>query len=1345
MKNIAIGILSTALLLLVMLLGATIYGRSARYTELENALNSSMEAAMEDRNGPRNTAPSDNQEFAALFMERFIEQIDSSSDVKVEILSIDVDNGLLSVKATENFKHLNGKEGQISVVKTITAEEYRTDEGRCSITFCWNDIDTYGNVTGLSKTFNVSTGDALAPMDMNEVGTWQLMKINGLSENDELESVTVGVLGDDGSVTSEVVELKKDDRFTQDMIDKYYVISAAELYNIEFQWVSEATISAPVITVTGNTASGQEVSVTASSDSPIAGYYIGKTDPATATVTYGPDNSATVDSEGVWYFSVKNEAGKVTTASKEFFKVTLDAGNYELYPNVPSIVGLKNDNITLPVVQKEGYTFLGWSKDGQTDPVVIHKMSETCTLVPVFTVNGYSINFNGQGATGDGTESVTAPYDSELEPVGVPTRSYTVTMYRNDGTDLSDTLACTYTFEGYFTEPDGKGTQYYDRNGKGLVRWTSLEDIELYAYWTPGTISLPEETRAGYEFKGWYKGADAGAEKISPAENITVDADMTLYAQWKAEKYAITYDLDGGTATNPAEYSVDTKTFTLKEPTKEHYIFEGWTGTNGSTPEKTVTIKTGSSGDRQYTAVWKPETYTVYLNGCKGSVTPGTISVSYGEPYGTLPEPVRAGYDFLGWYTEESGGTKVDEDSELAEDKSHTLYAHWDAVTYTITYDLDGGTATNPDTYRQDTPDFTLAEPTKPGYTFKGWTGSNGDEPEKTVLILSGSSGDLSYTAVWEAAEYTISFNVSGSGSDTELPSMNVTYGDTYGPLPTPEKKGYTFDGWFTEETGGDKIEETDTVDITGNTGFYAHWTPNTYKVTLDANGGTASADEMDATYDSPYGTIPTPTRPGATFLGWYTGLIGGDRVTDTDIVDITEDMTLYAHWDELSFTVSFDANGGTAVSDTRSLKVGEYYGTLPLPERTGYTFVNWYTEATGGDAVTSSSKVETPSDHTLYAHWVDDIEPDFDVDVTTESEPTQTATISATDEGSGVKGFYAGTAEPAADLFTNQTAWTVDAPGVWYFAASDNDGNIAKTEKTFHRITLDPGDGTCSYPSILSNEGNCLQLPVAVKLGYTFNGWKDPLTMITAMAGSFETDKTMTAQYTPNQYTVTFNANGGSVSTASKTVIYDAAYGDLPEPTRSGYTFLGWYTAATGGTQVLPETKVTRAANITLYAQWKAILVDSTLPAGASWVTYTDAITGVSGNQQHLTSASFNGTTITVTAGGAYGQSTWRSLAGYIDKVSFTGKGQTISVTVTCRTECAGQYSNKRFYIGYCGTSASYREISGSGTYDITLPSDGKTYYILFGAFVQSYNTGIYATADTVTGTITVNSITGK
>ena len=83
--------------------------------------------------------------------------------------------------------------------------------------------------------------------------------------------------------------------------------------------------------------------------------------------------------------------------------------------------------------------------------------------------------------------------------------------------------------------------------------------------------------------------------------------------------------------------------------------------------------------------------------------------------------------------------------------------------------------------------------------------------------------------------------------------------------------------------------------------------------------------------------------------------------------------------------------------------------------------------------------------------------------------------------------------------------------------------------------------------------------------------------------------------------------------------------------------------------------------------------------------------------------------------------------------------------MTVTCRTECAGQYSNKRFYIGYCGTSASYREISGSGTYDITLPSDGKTYYILFGAFVQSYNTGIYATADTVTGTITVNSITGK
>ena len=164
-------------------------------------------------------------------------------------------------------------------------------------------------------------------------------------------------------------------------------------------------------------------------------------------------------------------------------------------------------------------------------------------------------------------------------------------------------------------------------------------------------------------------------------------------------------------------------------------------------------------------------------------------------------------------------------------------------------------------------------------------------------------------TATWSAATFTVTFNSAG-GSTPSPASKTVTYGQEYGTLPTVTRTGYTLAGWYTAETGGDLRTATDVVSITANTTLYAHWTPNTYTVTFNANGGTTPTATKDVTYASAYGTLPTPTRTGYAFLGWFTDPDSGTQITAGTVVTITAAQTLYAHWEAMSILRISDGNG---------------------------------------------------------------------------------------------------------------------------------------------------------------------------------------------------------------------------------------------------------------------------------------------------------------------------------------------------------------------------------------------------------------------------------------------------
>lgn len=146
--------------------------------------------------------------------------------------------------------------------------------------------------------------------------------------------------------------------------------------------------------------------------------------------------------------------------------------------------------------------------------------------------------------------------------------------------------------------------------------------------------------------------------------------------------------------------------------------------------------------------------------------------------------------------------------------------------------------------------------------------------------------------------------------------------------------------------------------------------TPASYLVTLDPNGGKVSPASKVVTCGKTYGTLPTPTRTGYDFDGWYTRQSSGIKVDKNTSVGTNPPTTLYAHWKGKTYTVSLDANGGTVGMKSRTATYGSEYPALPAPTRTGYSFDGWYTQKTGGTKVDDNTTVTTAANHTLYAHW---------------------------------------------------------------------------------------------------------------------------------------------------------------------------------------------------------------------------------------------------------------------------------------------------------------------------------------------------------------------------------------
>lgn len=287
----------------------------------------------------------------------------------------------------------------------------------------------------------------------------------------------------------------------------------------------------------------------------------------------------------------------------------------------------------------------------------------------------------------------------------------------------------------------------------------------------------------------------------------------------------------------------------------------------------------------------------------------------------------------------------------------------------TVTYDANGGSVNqaNKSLYLSD-PYGTLPTPTRSGYTFTGWYSAKtgGVKVTEKTTITTPSSHTL--YAAWKANTYTVSFNTNGGGAAPH--SKQVVFNDKYGELPgNLTRTGYTFSGWYTAASGGTKITENSIYSVASNQTLYAQWKANSYTINFDANGGNVSPSSMTVLFSSIYGSLPTPTKKGHTFNGWYTSPSGGTMISSSDKLNEAKSQTLYAQWSVNTYTLTYDANGGSVSTSSKKIYYGSPYGTLPDPKRDYYTFNGWYTAANGGTKVSSSTTIGA-GDTKIYAQW---------------------------------------------------------------------------------------------------------------------------------------------------------------------------------------------------------------------------------------------------------------------------------------------------------------------------------------------------------------------------------------
>lgn len=400
------------------------------------------------------------------------------------------------------------------------------------------------------------------------------------------------------------------------------------------------------------------------------------------------------------------------------------------------------------------------------------------------------------------------------------------------------------------------------------------------------------------------------------------------------------------------------------------YIFAGWY-TTADFKENTL-YKFGSmpiTDDIILYAKWEEYRPTVsFKQSVLNDLIIDNVSVGYGDAMAEPNVPVCNGYTFIGWYADKDYSKPFDFSTPITTDI--TVYVKWEKnpkVSF----------ASNVDGWKQsvqyveyNTALDILYTPELEGYNFVGWYKDAGYNTEYNFNAKITS--DITIYAKWEIKTYTVTFNSNGGSSVTSY--QRIPHGSKIDAPNAPTKSGYEFWGWCKDSSCLSKFDFLNDT-VTSDTTLYAEWGRGGITISFDSCGGNAVEDVRLEQGDYLGESMPTPTRTGYHFIGWYTEESYSNRVYSS--TTFVENDVLYARWEINSYTVIYNANGG---SGNMRDSVFEYGTESTLRAntftRTGYTFIGWNTEAedenyiySDGNKVVNLCK-ENGAEITLYAIW---------------------------------------------------------------------------------------------------------------------------------------------------------------------------------------------------------------------------------------------------------------------------------------------------------------------------------------------------------------------------------------
>lgn len=818
--------------------------------------------------------------------------------------------------------------------------------------------------------------------------------------------------------------------------------------------------------------------------------------------------------------------------------------------------------------------------------------------------SGVDVSYDGNEQTDVGEYEVTAHFDvgNNYEPIDdmkavltVSEKTYAVTFVDYNGSVVK-TVGHGKTLTD-IPEPSAKNGYAASWNAQSFENVTS--DMTVTAVYTPivysviyetfgGSVSgddttftiergaaLSNVTRDFYIFDGWY--ADRTfTNKITEIGKGRF-GDITVYAKWTPIVYTAHFYIDGGNNSldnvNDGEmykFTVESETLTLSNPAKAFFDFIGWfTDENFTTP--ITEISKGTHGDLNIYAKWSPTVYNInyVLNGGENADNP--YSYVRSDTDVILNAPVRAHYEFLGWF--DSANERIDRiASGVFGDV--TLYAKWSASEYSISYFLFGGmqNVANPSTYTVEDDDMILASPVKTYYDFNGWY-SDSDFKNKVDKIKTENGGNIELYAKWTATEYKIEFVNAG----VETIFYTVESEDIV--LPKASRLGYTFVAWFeNSEFSGDTVSIVKKGSF-GDIKLYAKFSANEYRIEYDLQGGVNDISNPSVyTVEDETVTLSAPTRVHYTFGGWFED---GKLVETIDALRLC-DIKLVAEWIADKYTITYNLNGG----ECNDALVTEYTvesADIALPSLTkkGYAFCGWYDNAAFDDKSLNNIPSGSYGNINLYAKFsVVEYTISYDLQggVNSISNPTkytiedQNIVLSA----------------PSRECYTFD-GWFENGTKVESVevARCENVNLAAKWTAIEYSIAYDLNGGSCDEKLTVkySVESDDIILPDLSKDGYKFVGWFIGEKKIEKIAKGSHGDLKISAKWSMATYTVEYVCDGNHDNPTELAV--DEEY-TLKDAEKTGYSFEGWHSDESLQTRVY--TVISSGETVTLYAKFAPV-----------------------------------------------------------------------------------------------------------------------------------------------------------